>query len=872
MATIKEKLDWAFENQGKDPMAKEYVNRYRKGLLNPELTKGGLNPVDIPKPKVDMSKIMAIPQKEGLKSTIPQPSTTKEMGGDVLETAQNIGTTISEGAENVQKIAGSDTLNPAQKAMGVLGSLMGTGARTIGDVTMGAGKALLTQDAEDQLKSFVQEKAQGIAETETAKKIADWYGNLTPENKLIVDSAGGFASLVSEILGAGTAGKMMAPIKEGVETAIETGIKSVPKIVEQTSDTVSDIFKTSQKSLEGKVQSAFEKGVKPNLQGYKTLGEAENYRKDIVNGAKTIERNKDSIQFMDDAGEVTTGRAPQSLQEFTESIDQTKKAIYKQYDDLATQAGENGVKIDTIKIANELDQVINNKALKLSNPEAVKYAEEVRSRFIKAGELDAKTAQDIIQNYNNSLKAFYRNPTPEGLTKNAVDALMANQMRQALDEGIEGLTGAQYQALKSQYASLKTIERDVLRATLRDARKNAKGLIDYTDIFSGGQLVSGLLTLNPSMIATGAAQKGISEWFKFLNDPNRAIKQMFEATSKLDQEAGSVPISTRKQLPAPAEGAADVSIYSPMELGARSPSTIDIQEGMNPNIKTTAKGYQSTGKIEIKGIDSEGNIAITDNGNVLVIPKEDLPVVKTPPKVYTKDQASFKKGENPKNYNSIPSKSNVDQSSPETSLPSEVTEVGTEGVSGLPNTTSYVRPSQFSDFDSISSYITTVRNEAQANLPTYEKEIVDKLGVKPDVRVKKAESLNGKIERTLLESRSPDEINDILGARIILKTNPTDTIAKIQKRFDVQKVKNYFEKKSLWGYRGANIVVRLKNGSLAEMQIHTPESLKIVDEIHPIYEKWRNKDIQKLTNNERIEMQKDIEKSNAISDALYKEY
>lgn len=626
---LKQAIEYAKQNPD-DPKSLELRRRIESGQLNAELKAAGLNTYT-PKTlnRAEVAKrmqgvnIQSMIDKAGLskdtQSTLPQDGTLKEMGKDVLQTGGAISETIQKGSQNIRDIMGNENFNPAQKTMGVLGSLFGTGAATIGDVAIGAGKMALTQDAEDALKDIVTEKAKGIAENESVKNLVGWYENLSPENKLILDSAGGFASLVTELVGGGTAGALKRPLKEGVETAVETAAKSV--------DNVSDIFKPSQAKLEKEVVDIFQKGVKPNLQGQQTLGQADKYKSQVVEAVKTIDQNKDILQFTDEAGEIVTGRTPQSLQEFSEAIDQTKRKIYEQYDTIASQAGEAGLKVDGVKIANQLEEVINNQALKLSNPEAVRYAEEVRNRFIKAGEIDAKTAQEVIQNYNNSLKAFYKNPTPEGLTRNAVDALMANQMRQALDEGIDGLTGAQYQSLKNQYGALKTIERDVLRATLRDARKNTKGLIDYTDIFSGGQLVTGLLTLNPGMIAQGAAQKGIAEYFKFLNNPNKAIRDMFETGAKLEKEPGSVPLPTRKQLEAPEEGAPDTSIYSPIELGPRSQSTIDAAERANPDIKTPTP---TKGGIEVKDAGSEtydGKINIENRGNEYYPPVEELPVI-----------------------------------------------------------------------------------------------------------------------------------------------------------------------------------------------------------------------------------------------------
>jgi len=139
----------------------------------------------------------------------------------------------------------------------------------------------------------------------------------------------------------------------------------------------------------------------------------------------------------------------------------------------------------------------------------------------------------VVQNLNKSLEAFYRNPSYDAASKAAIEALVANKLRTSLDDVITSLQGEGYNTLRKQYGSLKAIENDVLRATLRQSRANVKGLIDYTDIFSGGQVVIGLLTLNPQLIATGAAQKAIASFFKYLNSPNRAIQDVFKLADKL---------------------------------------------------------------------------------------------------------------------------------------------------------------------------------------------------------------------------------------------------------------------------------------------------------------------------------------------------
>jgi len=114
-------------------------------------------------------------------------------------------------------------------------------------------------------------------------------------------------------------------------------------------------------------------------------------------------------------------------------------------------------------------------------------------------------------------------------------------MRDELDNLIEGTTGAEYQAIKNEYSALKTIEKDVARQVFLEARKNPKGLIDFTDIVSGGDLISGVLTANPALIVRGAASRGIKEWIKALNNPNRYIKKAFDLIDKVSSVSTKLP-------------------------------------------------------------------------------------------------------------------------------------------------------------------------------------------------------------------------------------------------------------------------------------------------------------------------------------------
>jgi hypothetical protein len=285
----------------------------------------------------------------------------------------------------------------------------------------------------------------------------------------------------------------------------------------------------SEKFIESQIVKEFTKGVKPVLPGKTTPSLMNKYNDNVVTAVKTIKSNKDKLNFSDETGEIISGQTPKNISQLNDAVEQTKKTIFTQYDELAKKAGAQGVTVDVTPIANELDSIIGNKALSISNPNAVQYAQGLKERLAGVGKIDAQTAQDVVQNYNKSLEAFYRNPTYDNASHAAIDSVVANNMRKALDDGISGITGSEYQALKNQYGALKSIERDVIKASLKEARKNAKGLIDFTDIFSGGQVVQGLASMNPAMVASGATQKAIASLYKHINDPNRAISKMFDA-------------------------------------------------------------------------------------------------------------------------------------------------------------------------------------------------------------------------------------------------------------------------------------------------------------------------------------------------------
>ncbi len=437
------------------------------------------------------------------------------------ENPLNIGANVVKGVQTAQDIF---------KDRGLVGGLKDI-ASGVGDTALkifkAPGEFILEQGRKQQEDP---EKYTRDFQTKVAK--------IGIEDPLLIPSliyGGPKAGLTKEGAATDAISTIAQPFTRGADTSLEN-------IASNTKQFVKDLTTKSEEQIDSAILKKYQKGVKPLLPGKTTPSRLDAYNEDAVNAVKTINENKGSLKLSDGEGDFVTGKNPETLQQMSEAIEQTKKNIFSKYDTLAKQAGSQGLKIDTAPIASELDVISGNEALKLSHPETVKYAQEVKDRysnfdskgnFLGFKQIDATVTQDVIQNYNKSLEAFYRNPSYDTASRAAVDSMIANRLRQALDDGVTGLTGKEYQALKNQYGSLKAIEKDVIKASLRDARKNVKGLLDFTDVFSGGQVVNGIVSLNPGMIASGLGQKAISAYYKYLNNPNRAIKNMFRVAGDI---------------------------------------------------------------------------------------------------------------------------------------------------------------------------------------------------------------------------------------------------------------------------------------------------------------------------------------------------
>lgn len=351
-----------------------------------------------------------------------------------------------------------------------------------------------------------------------------------------------------------------------------TGV--VPGLLKGGMATVDKIVpKPIKQKISDTIKYGFEKGVRPTVVGKSTSAQVNQYYDRAETAVKTIISNKQNLEFMDDAGGVVKGQLPKNLTQFSQAIDQTKRSIFSKY---APMVKQSGATVDLTPIAEEMEAYSQNNIVSLAGGTGAKRGQELSKLWV-GKKIALSEAQDLIAAFNRRLEAFYKNPTPETVTSAAADALAVNRLRASVDSAVNN---SGYQALKNQYGALRGIEKEVSNRALVDARKNVKGLLDFTDIFTAAEAVRALSTMSPGTAATAVTMRGIKEYYKYINNPNTQIKRMFSEADKLIGKLPVRPEAVKKDLlmlPPPAW---------PMPSGRPDPSGITVTTG-NPFTSVT---------------------------------------------------------------------------------------------------------------------------------------------------------------------------------------------------------------------------------------------------------------------------------------------
>jgi tetratricopeptide (TPR) repeat protein len=334
--------------------------------------------------------------------------------------------------------------------------------------------------------------------------------------------------------------------KELGETArdIQTGIGTelIGGAIGKAAGTLAKpLIKKVEPEINKMIDWGINKAIRPSVSGKASYEANKVYINKAREAVKTIVENKNNLNFVDEYGNKIT-KLPKTLDEFNQAISNTKRNIFKQYDSIAKAGKKYGRIVGLDEAIPELNKIIRSKPVQRIAPEvaefAIKRRNEINAMRKQFKKYTTVEAQEAIALYNQKLKTYFKSDNPNAETIAKIDAMLANTLRKNLDDVIEKGSvlnekiSPVYQRLKNKYGALKAIEKDVNHRTIVNARKNQKGLIDFTDIFTSGDIIGGLAAGSPVHIAKGIVGKTVSSIYKYLNEPNTIVNKMFSGVEK----------------------------------------------------------------------------------------------------------------------------------------------------------------------------------------------------------------------------------------------------------------------------------------------------------------------------------------------------
>lgn len=303
-------------------------------------------------------------------------------------------------------------------------------------------------------------------------------------------------------------------------------------------------------SLRKEAEEYINKSIKPTVKGKMSQSDYNKYIDDTLDVVDFMDKNKSVLQYTDDAWEAVVWKLPTNMRETSETLGNLKKTLYDAYNNIAVKAWEKWARVNMNKAFSQLDDLERDVSQNIANPQTKTIIDNFKKALLEytddAGTISIEDAQKLTQDFNKQLTAFFKNPNMNDVSKNSIVAQLNKWTKEAINDSIDdvldesiskwGNMSQYYRDLKWMYGKIKTIEDEVSKRALVEARKNSKWLSQTViDSLAWWEFTDAILTANVGKLWKSAIMKAIWKYYKYVNDPNVQLNNLF----KLVQEANN---------------------------------------------------------------------------------------------------------------------------------------------------------------------------------------------------------------------------------------------------------------------------------------------------------------------------------------------
>lgn len=282
------------------------------------------------------------------------------------------------------------------------------------------------------------------------------------------------------------------------------------------------------------------------MTGSKTsAGKILNKPEDYIEGLSVIKKRAPTLKVKDADGiEKVFDPKEATYGETLQAWNQARKQIYDEYHQLASKSSEAGDVTDLGDIFDTLTQMTKSKRTSPFKSAIQRTMKDLTDNFgiyDDAGELigiegDAVGIEKFLEDLNHQAASILTSGTSDRAL-GEISASTSKLIRDRLDETISNATGEGYQALRSEYSSLKAIESALVDQYKKSARKIGGGLSDYLNILNSGDIINGAISGNPAWVGAGIAKGIMSIGKKITSDPERYLRRSFQLLDENNQSS-----------------------------------------------------------------------------------------------------------------------------------------------------------------------------------------------------------------------------------------------------------------------------------------------------------------------------------------------
>ena len=302
-------------------------------------------------------------------------------------------------------------------------------------------------------------------------------------------------------------------------------------------------------SLRKEAEEYINKSIKPTVKGKMSQSDYNKYIDDTLDVVDFMDKNKSVLQYTDDAWEAVAWKLPTNMRETSETLGNLKKTLYDAYNNIAVKAWEKWARVNMNKAFSQLDDLERDVSQNIANPQTKTIIDNFKKALLEytddAGTISIEDAQKLTQDFNKQLTAFFKNPNMNDVSKNSIVAQLNKWTKEAINDSIDdvldesiskwGNMSQYYRDLKWMYGKIKTIEDEVSKRALVEARKNTKWLSQTVlDSLAWGEFTDAILTANVGKLWKSAIMKAIWKYYKYVNDPNVQLNNLFKLVQEVN--------------------------------------------------------------------------------------------------------------------------------------------------------------------------------------------------------------------------------------------------------------------------------------------------------------------------------------------------